>query len=168
MPAAFRERSFWSTAAARSCIRRAGLCRCRAQGAGQGRHHLPHLFDDQADHVGRLHDAGRGRPRRARRARPQIHSGMEEPRRVPGRHRAGLSDQAADAADADRRPAAAHLRPDLRLPAALQCRRRLSREARSARSIKAGTLQYDDRRTSQKSRWNFRRAKPGTIRSPPT
>ena len=28
----------------------AGLCRPRAQGAGQGRHHLPHLFHDQADH----------------------------------------------------------------------------------------------------------------------
>ena len=36
----------------------------------QGRHHLPHLFDDQADHQRGLHDAGRGRPRRARRARP--------------------------------------------------------------------------------------------------
>ena len=96
--------------------------------AGQGRHDLPHLFDDQADHVGRLHDAGRGRPRRARRTRPQIHSGMEEPRRVPGRHLPGLPDPAADAADADRGPAAAHVRPDLRLPAAFQCRRRLSRE----------------------------------------
>ena len=107
---------------------RAGLCRPRAQGAGQGRHHLPHLFDDQAAHERRLHDAGRGRPRRARRARAQIHSGMEEPRRVPGRHLSGLPDPAADAADADRRPAAPHLGPDLRLPAALQCRCRLSRE----------------------------------------
>ena len=106
----------------------AGLCRPRAQGAGQGRHHLPHLFHDQADHLGRLHDAGRGRPRRARRARPQIHSGMEKPRRVPGRHRPGLPDQAAVAADADRRPDAPHLWSDLRLPAALQCRCRLSRE----------------------------------------
>ena len=64
----------------------------------------------------------------------QIHSGMEEPRRVPGRHRAELPDPAAVAADADRRPVAAHLGPDLRFPAALQRRRRLSREPRSARS----------------------------------
>ena len=41
---------------------------------------------------------------------------------------AGVSDQAAVAADADRRPAAAHFRPHLRLPAALQCRCRLSRK----------------------------------------
>jgi CubicO group peptidase (beta-lactamase class C family) len=40
----------------------------------------------------------------------------------------GLPDQAAVAADADRRPAAPHLGPHLRLPAALQCRCRLSRE----------------------------------------
>src|SRR6185295_1168262 len=54
---------------------RAGLCRYRAQGGGQGRHDLPHLFDDQAAHERRLHDAGRGRPRRTRRARAQVHPG---------------------------------------------------------------------------------------------
>ena len=107
---------------------RAGLCRPRAQGAGQGRHDLPHLFDDQAAHHGRLHDAGRGGPRRAGRARAQIHSGMEEPRRVRGRHAPGLPDPSAGAADADRGPAAPHLGPYLWFPAAQQCRRRLSRE----------------------------------------
>ena len=72
--------------------RGAGLCRCRAQGSGQGRHHLPHLFDDQADHERGLHDAGRGRQGRARRARPQIHPGMEGSRRVRRRQRAELPD----------------------------------------------------------------------------
>ena len=98
----------------------AGLCGYRAQNPCQGRHHLPHLLHDQADHEHRLHDAGRGRPRRARRARPQIYPGVEKPRRVPGRHMAGLSHPAAVAADADRRSDAAHLGPHLRLPAARQ------------------------------------------------
>ena len=40
----------------------------------------------------------------------------------------GLPDPSAGAADADRGPAAPHLGPDLWLPAALQCRCRLSRE----------------------------------------
>ena len=122
----------------------AGLCRRRAQGAGEGRHHFPHLFDDQADHQRGLHDAVRGRPRRARRARPQIHPGMEEPRRFPGRHRAGIPDPAAVAADADRRPAAAHFRPDLRLPAALQRRCRLSRDE-DRRGREGGHAAIDDR-----------------------
>ena len=114
-----------------------GLCRYRTQGAGQGRHHLPHLFHDQGAHQRRLHDAGRGRPGRDRRACRQIHSGMEGSRRVRRRHRAGLPDQAAVPADADCRPAASHLRADLRLPAALQCRCRLSRrEDRRGREIR--------------------------------
>ena len=41
---------------------------------------------------------------------------------------AGVSDQAAVTADADRRPVAAHFRPHLRLSAALQRRCRLSRK----------------------------------------
>ena len=106
----------------------AGLCGYRAQNPGQGRHHLPHLLHDQADHEHCLHDAGRGRPRRARRARPQIYPGMEKPRRVPGRHMASLSHPAAVAADADRRSDAAHLGPHLRLPAARQCGCGLSRD----------------------------------------
>ena len=118
---------------------RAGLCRPRAQGAGQGRHHLPHLLHDQADHLGGLHDAGRGRPRHPRRAGPQIHPGMEKPRRVPGRHGACVSDQAAGAADADRRLDAPYLRADLRLPAARQCRRRLS-QGKIGEVEKSGTL----------------------------
>ena len=67
-------------------FRRPGTCRRRAQDAGEGRHHLPHLLDDQADHLGRLHDAGRGGPRRARRAGAQIHPRVEEPRRLCRRH----------------------------------------------------------------------------------
>ena len=127
-----------------------GFADLERKAADQGRHHLPHLFDDQADHLGGLHDAVRGRPRRARRARPQIHPGMEEPRRVPGRHRAGVPDQAAGAADADRRPAAAHLRPDLRLPAALQRRCRLSRNE-DRRGREGGNAAIDDRGSGQNS-----------------
>src|SRR6516162_7051838 len=107
---------------------RAGLCGPRAQGARQARHDLPHLFDDQADHQRSLHDAVRGRPRRARRARPQIYPGVEESRRVRRRHCASLSHQAFVAPDADRRSVAPHLGPDLRLPAALQRGRRLPRQ----------------------------------------
>src|ERR1035437_2102597 len=40
--------------------RGAGLCRRRAQGAHEGRHHLPHLFDDQTAYERGLHDAVRG------------------------------------------------------------------------------------------------------------
>ena len=101
---------------------RPGPCRCRAQDAGEGRHHLPHLLDDQADHLGRVHDAGRGGARRDRRAGAQIHPGVEEPRRLCRRHsdarhqarrRAAVHHQARCPADADRRPAAAHVRASL-------------------------------------------------------
>ena len=44
-----------------------------------------------------------------------------------GRHVSGFPDQPAVAADADRRPAAPYFRAYLRLPAAHQCRCRLSR-----------------------------------------
>ena len=39
-------------------------------------YHLPAVFDVEADHVGRGHDAGRGRQARARRSRFEIHSGL--------------------------------------------------------------------------------------------
>ena len=62
-----------------------------------------------------------------------------------GRHRAGLPDPAAGAADADRRPVAAHVGPDLWLPAALQCRCRLPREEdRRGRQVRHA--RHDDRR----------------------
>ncbi len=57
---------------------------------------------------------------------------------------AAISDQAAVAADADRGPAAAHLRPDLRLPAALQRRCRLSRNE-DRRGRESGNAAIDDR-----------------------
>ena len=124
----------------------AGLCRSRTQGAGQARHPVPDLFDDQAADLGGVHDAGRGRPRRAGRAGGEIHSAMEGPRRLPGRHRRAVSDQAAGATDADRRPAAPHLGPDLRLPEPHQCRRRLSRqEGRRGRKVRHHAV--DDRRS---------------------
>ena len=55
----------------------------------------------------------------------QIHPGMEKPRRVRGRNRAGIPDEATVPADADRRSPASHLGAHLRLPAALQRRCRL-------------------------------------------
>ena len=55
-------------------------CR-RADGA---RLHLPHLLDDQADRLGRHHDAGRGRPLPPQRSRRKIHSGV---RQTEGRRR---------------------------------------------------------------------------------
>ena len=73
---------------------------------------------------------------------------MEGPRRVSGRHRRAVSDKTADAADADRRPAAPHLGPDLRLPEPHQCRRRLSRqEDRRGREVRHHA--DDDRRSRQ-------------------
>ena len=69
---------------------------------------------------------------------------------VPSRHSTGLSDQAAVAADADRRPFAPHLRPDLWLPAALQRRCRLPRiESRRGREIRNAAI--DDRGPRQNS-----------------
>jgi len=61
---------------------------------------------------------------------------------------------------------ATHLRPDLRLPAALQRRRRLPREE-DRRSREGGNAAIDDRGPGEKFRWNSRPARPGTIPSPP-
>ena len=60
----------------------------------------------------------------------QIHSGMEESRRVfvAGTLAAAFLTRPPSASDADRRPAAPHLGPDLRLPAAHECRCGLPRE----------------------------------------
>ena len=147
--------------------RGAGPCRRRAQGSRQGRHHLPHLFDDQADHGGGLHDAGRGRQGRARRARPQIHPGMEGPRRVRRRQRAELHDEAAGAADADRRSPASHLGADLRPAAAQQCRRRLSRGQNRGHGAGENTRRHDQGPRAS-SRWSSRPERPGIIRCPST
>ena len=59
--------------AASSAALAARFCGYRAQNPDEGRHDLPHLLHDQADHEHRLHDAGRGRPHRARGARPSIY-----------------------------------------------------------------------------------------------
>ena len=82
----------------------------RADGA---QYDLPHLLDDQADRLGRHHDAARGRPFPAQRSRRQIHSGICRPegrRREQRQARSG----AAEAADHDPGPVAAHLGHHLR------------------------------------------------------
>ena len=74
---------------------------------------LPHLLHDQADRLGRHHDAGRGRTAPALRARREIHSGIRqaegrrrEQRQARSRRRAAADDGAG--------PAAPHLRHHLR------------------------------------------------------
>src|SRR6266436_5230917 len=75
---------------------------------------------------------------------------MEKPRRVPGRDLAGISDQAAVAADVDRRSAAAHFRPDLWLSAAIQRRCRIPR-TEDRRGPESGNAAVDGRRSCQNS-----------------
>ena len=75
--------------------------------------HLPHLLDDQADRLGRHHDAGRGRPFPAQRSRCEIHPGIRRPegrRREQRQARTG----AAEAADDGPGSVAAHFRHHLR------------------------------------------------------
>ncbi len=76
-------------------------------------HDLPHLLDDQADRLGRHHDAGRGRPFPAQRSRREIHPGICRPE---GRRREQRQarPRAAEAADDRSGPAAAHLGDHLR------------------------------------------------------
>ena len=74
---------------------------------------LPHLLDDKADRLGRHHDAAGRRPFPAQRPGRQIHSGIRRPegrRREQRQARAG----AAEAADDDPGPAAAHFGHHLR------------------------------------------------------
>src|SRR5436305_4225285 len=75
---------------------------------------------------------------------------MEKPRRVSGRYCAGISDQSATAPNADRRPAAAYLRPDLRFSAALKRGCRLSRDE-NRRGGESGHAAVDDRRSGETS-----------------
>ena len=74
---------------------------------------LPHLLDDQADRLGRHHDAGRGRPFPAQRSRREIHPGICRPE---GRRREQRQarPRPAQAADDDSGPAAPHLGHHLR------------------------------------------------------
>ena len=77
------------------------------------RHDLPHLLDDQADRLGRHHDAGRGRALHPQRPRCKIHPGIC---RLQGRRRKQRQARAraGEAADDGAGPAAAHVGPDLR------------------------------------------------------
>src|ERR1700676_4402946 len=81
---------------------------------------------------------------------------MEEPRRFPGRYRAGISDQAAVTADADRGFVAAYFRPDLRLPATIQRGCGLSRNE-NRRGRKGGNAAIDDRGARKNSAGIFAR-----------
>ena len=58
---------------------RARPCIARAPAAARRGHDLSHLFDDQADHQRRLHDAGRGRQGRDRRPGAPLDPGLARP-----------------------------------------------------------------------------------------
>ena len=79
----------------------------------------------------------------------------------------GWQTTAHRSADAHHRPAAPHLGPDLRLPVAHQRRRRLPAGQRRAPSSRPTASTASSRRWPS-CRWSSRRARPGTIRSPPT
>ncbi len=105
--------------------RQAGLsrvlrrARCRDQAADDRRHHLPAVFDDQADHLGCGDDADRRGQAEARRSRRQIHPVIRQRqgrRREEGRQwREGARPCAAEPADHDAGPDDANLRHRLRL-----------------------------------------------------
>ena len=111
------------------CARRpqgqAHLCRrCRLPGQGRkqadgARFHLPHLFDDQADRLGRRHAAGRGRQDRAHRPGLEIPARVQGPAGQRGARRQRIRPR--DLCDGPGRPRddragsiAAHRRPRLR------------------------------------------------------
>ncbi len=74
---------------------------------------LPHLLDDQADRLGRHHDADRGRPFPARRPHRQIHSGICQPEGRRREQRPARS-RAVAATDHGPGPASPHFRHHLR------------------------------------------------------
>ena len=96
-----------------------GRARSGDQGADDQGCDLPHLLDDQADHLGRRHDAVRAGQDHARRSDRQVHSGVqghEGRRRDQGRGRqAEARARRGEAADHHPGPAAPHLGPYLRL-----------------------------------------------------
>ena len=104
--------------------------RRRAQQADAARHHLPHLFHDQAAHLDGDHDALRGGPLPARRPDLEIHPRLRQParlcRRQPRQDRFG----AGRARDHLPRPADPHVGPDLRLHGEQSGRRALPRQGR--------------------------------------
>ncbi len=114
---------------------------CRAKKTGQGRYDLSHLFDDEADHVDRVHAVGRAGLGRSRRAGAQVHSGLEGPGRVRGRRRHDpFPHEGVRTADAGHRLAAAHVgahlwvpRDDQRGCRLSQAQDRRDREERNAR-----------------------------------
>src|SRR5258708_13219475 len=75
---------------------------------------------------------------------------MEGSRRVRGWHRAAIQDQAAGAADADRRSVASYFRPDLRIPGTLQRGCGLS-ATKDRRNRKVRDAAIDDRWPGQDS-----------------
>ena len=92
--------------------------RSRDQGADEQGCDLPHLFDDQADHLGRRHDARRAGQALDRRADLEIHPGVqghEGRRRGEGRGRQAEARSRRRQADHHPGPAAPHLRHHLRL-----------------------------------------------------
>ena len=89
--------------------------RPRAGWAGDvARRDLPHLFDDQADRLGRGDDAGRGRADADHRSPVQIYPRLRGDEGRGGERRRARS-RSAQAADHDPGSDAAHVRADLRL-----------------------------------------------------
>src|SRR4051795_5899514 len=91
--------------------------RRRGRPAGGARHDLAHLLDDQADHLGRGHDALRGGRALALRPGGEVHPILRGPARVSPGDGGGAGDRARRGADARLAPAHAHLGADLWLPA---------------------------------------------------
>ena len=81
--------------------------------AMRGRHDLPHLFDDQADHLGRADDALRARLFPAQRSGAPLRAGMARSARLGVGRRRRDADREAQTAGQHARHALPHGRPHL-------------------------------------------------------
>ena len=123
------------------------------------RHHLPHLFDDQADHLGRADDALRAGLFPAERPGQPLRPGLEEPPRLGLRRRRRHGDRGAEPAGQLPRRALPHRRPHLRRRPAGR-RRRSTRSTRSTPSV---GVRRGERRDPARLR---RQARPGAAALP--
>ena len=124
-----------------------GLTRSRAQAADDRGHRLPHLLDDEADHLDRADEAGRGGALRADRPRTPLHPRVGAPARVPLRRLAHVRDRPAAAPDDHPRPLDPYLGPHLRLHAA-------RRRGRAYRQIGVSGAAPGDPRRRRSRRWS--------------
>ena len=142
--------------------------RPRGRSAGRDRHPLAHLLHDQADHLGRRHDAVRGGRAAADRPGQQVHPVLRRPARLHRRLGPEPAHRPRHRADAGLAPAHPHLRPHLRVPPGAPGGRHLPRgRVRRRRGPRAWT--WPRRATpGRRCRCCSSPGRSGTTVSPPT